>query len=153
MFILNCTDETQVVKVHGNFLTFPPGKVKQVDQDKGRYITMKRKEQGLVELPEAYEDPEWRNSEEGKKTLEEKKAYGLDCFSGEMRRRIYNNQVSLRIDLEKSNIKADPAAFASKGEIEAMRAVAKYQKLKDDDRQKQIDEVNRLVEQTGTGKR
>lgn len=153
MFLLNATKEVQTVRVHGNYITFPPEKVKLVDEDKGRFICMKRQEQGIVDLPQEYEDPEWRETPEGKAAIEAKKQFGLDNYINGLRKLIYNNQVSLRMDLEKANIKADPAAFASEGELNAMRLVAKYQKSKEDDAQKRVEEVRKLVETTGTGNR
>jgi hypothetical protein len=71
----------------------------------------------------------------------------LERYVARHREIIYNNQVSLRRDLEVANIKADPAVFASKGEIESMRLVAKYQKRTEDAEQAKIDEVKKLMGQ------
>jgi hypothetical protein len=51
----------------------------------------------------------------------------------------------MKQDLGKANIQADPAVFASKGELDAMRLVAKYQKTAEDTEQLKIDEVKKLM--------
>ena len=149
MFIMNVTNESQRTKALGNFFEFKPGQVKQMSDDLGMFISLKRAEQGLVALPQEYEDMEWRESDIGKEAIARAKQAGLDAYLGALRKLIYNNQVSLRQDLEKSNIKADPAVFASEGELNAMRLVAKYQKGKDDEAQKRADEVRKLVGDIG----
>ncbi len=69
----------------------------------------------------------------------------LHEYLEKFRRVIYNNQVSMKQDLGKANIQADPAVFASKGELDAMRLVAKYQKTAEDTEQLKIDEVKKLM--------
>lgn len=153
MFLLNPTNEKQTVKALGNFFEFKPGQIKQIQDDIGQFIALKKADTGIVAIPQQYEELEWRDSPEGKQALAEAKQRGIDNYLGALRRLIYNNQVSLRMDLEKANIKADPAVFASEGELNAMRLVAQYQSKKADEDQKRVDEVKKLVDQIGPGNR
>jgi hypothetical protein len=151
-YILNATKEKQTVKALGKWFVFNPEQVKQMSDDMTLFISQNKTEQGLVALPEQWEDMEWRSSPEGKEALSEAKKLGMEQYIANLRKLIYNNQVSLRADLEKSGIKADPAAFASEGELNAMRLVAQYQAQAEDEAQKRIQEVKELVKKTGTGK-
>ncbi len=152
MYIFNATNELQSVKALGNWFTFKPKQIRQIDnQDLAMFLLEERADHGLVGLPEAFEDLEYRGSAEGKKALEKYEEQGINSYVRALRAVIYNNQVSMRQDLEKSNLKIDPAALASDGELAAMRLVAKYQKDSDDRDQRKIDEVKQLVKQSGTG--
>jgi hypothetical protein len=151
--VANATQENITVKIAGNYFTFKPGQERVIHNASiARFIEMDLKDSGLVVLPELMTEDEEVTPEEleqrkidgaerKKQILEE----GLDRYVAKHREIIYNNQVSLRRDLEMANIKADPAAFASKGELDAMRLVAKYQKRSEDAEQAKIDEVKKLM--------
>ena len=153
--VANCTQETITVKVAGNYFTFKPGQERVIHQEAiARFIEMDLKASGLVVLPALMTDDEEVTPEQ----LEERKLagadhkkelleQGLDRYVARHREVIYNNQVSLRRDLDMANIKVDPAAHASKGELDAMRLVAKYQKRTEDAEQSKIDEVKKLMGQ------
>lgn len=143
--VYNATNETQGTKAAGNWFTFKPGAMKQMDPYIAQFIGAERADLGLVVLPEEFEDPSYMNSEEGKSKLEEFKAMGIRNYTKHLRALIYNNQVSMRLDLEKANLKIDPAVLASDGEINAMKLLAEYQAKDDDTAQKKIDEVKRLM--------
>jgi hypothetical protein len=149
--IFNATNEIQRTKALGNWFEFKPKQIKQMNENIAHFLTTERGDCGLVGLPEEMEDPEYRSSPEGKAILAEKEQQGIDSFVKAQRALIYNNQVSLRKDLDKNNMKLDPAALASDGELNAMRIVAAYQAKKDDSEQKKIDEVRELIKKVGTG--
>lgn len=149
MLLYNCTNEPQTVKALGNWFSFKPHQVKSVQDNIGRFIATERQINGIMSLPEEFEDPEYKTTEEGKAKLAAIEEAGLKAYLGHLRSVIYNNQVSLRQDLEKANIKADPAVFASEGELEAMRLLAKYQSREEDAAQKKADEVKELMKQVG----
>ncbi len=145
MFLMNATKEEQTIKALGNWFTFKPGQVKQVNDDLGHWITTMKAESGLVSLPDAYEDPEYKNSPEGKAAIEEARERGVKAYVDFHRSIVANNQVSLRRDLGQANIQADPAIYATQGELNSMRIVAAYQKAADDAEQKKVDEVRELM--------
>lgn len=149
--IYNTTEEEQVVKVFGHFHRLKPGQIKSFQENVAHFMSTDRKEWGLVALPEEFEDLSHRDSAEGKAELARRRKEGLEAYLNRHRRVIYNNQVSLRSDLEKSNQKVDPSILASDGELDSMRLVAKYQKASDDDSQKRADEVKKLVTSISKG--
>lgn len=151
--VVNCTQEHITVKIAGNYFSFKPMQERVIHNEAiARFIEMDLKSSGLVVLPELMKEDEEISPEEldqrkldGAARKAELMEQGLDRYVAKHREVIYNNQVSLRRDLEIANIKADPAAFASQGELEAMRLVAKYQKRTEDAEQAKIDEVKRLM--------
>ena len=147
MLILNPTAEKQLVQVLGNWFAFAPGQVKNLRDEFGEFIRGQKQYTGLVEIPESLEDPEFKTSPEGKELLSEHAERGIKAYVDYHRKIIANNQVSMRQDLEKSNIKADPSVYASAGELESMRIVAKYQRSKNDDAQAKVDEVKKLLKE------
>ncbi len=147
--VLNATKEVQSFKVHGAWFVLKPDQSKLMDEDKARFISMERKENGLAVLPAEFEDPEYRATEEGKALLDRLKKEAVDSYVEFHRDIIRNNQISLRQDLAKANEKADPAIYASEGEVKAMELVAKYQEEKNDSEQKKIDRIKELMTQVG----
>ena len=66
MYILNTTSEKQSFQVFGSWFTLNPGQVKNFAKDgMGEFITQKKRYLGLVELPESFEDPAFKETEEG----------------------------------------------------------------------------------------
>lgn len=147
--IYNTTNELQSVKVFGNWFSLKPGQMKNFDEKIAHFIATERRDSGLVALPEAFEDPQFITTDEGKAILAEKREEGIKAYIDHFRKIIANNQIALRQDLERSNIKADPATFASDGELHAMEMVAKYQRDEDDKEQKRIDRVKELMKTVG----
>lgn len=154
MLVMNATNESQTTVAFGNYFTFKPKEMKRIKNDDiARWIGENRLHQGLFSLGDEFEDPDYRATDEAKATIKELEESALKHYVDSLRKTIYNNQVSLRQDLERANIKADPATFASEGELKAMRLVAQYQKANEDAEQAKINEVKRLIKETGTGNR
>lgn len=148
--IYNATEEVQSVKAHGNHFTFKPKQIKLVHSDSlAQFLTIERGDHGLVSLSDKFEDPEYKLSDEGKAELAAAEEKGINAYVNKLRLLIKNNQVSLRRDLERANIKIDPSSEISDGELEAMRTVAKYQKKKEDAAQKRMEEVKELTKKIG----
>lgn len=145
--ILNATKEEQKVKVFGNWFTLKPGQIKQFQDNIAAFMDKERGINGLIQLPDTFEEMEYRASDEGKALLAEFEQKGVDRYLKNLRQVIYNNQVSLRSDLEKANQKVDPASLATDGEIAAMRIVAKYDNAERDREQAKIEEVKKLMAQ------
>ena len=143
--IFNATAEKQVVKAQGNWFTLPPKKIQMFQDNIASFLASERAFHGLVMLPDEFEDPEYKKSPEGSKILKEKEELGISNYIEHLRWIVHNNQVSLRQDLEQANIKADPAVFASDGEIDAMKTIAKYQRQESDKHQAKIDEVKEIM--------
>lgn len=144
----------------GSFFQFKPGQFKSMQEHFGRFIEMNRKETGLVVLPPEFDplDEEryvegYDKTPEGKAALAEGRKRGIQNLIDHYANIIRNNQVSLRNDLVKKDPHTDAqklsALFASKGEVEAMRLVGKYQKVIKDDGQAQVREVEKLMQEVG----
>lgn len=153
--IANATKENISVKVAGNWFNWGPEKSRVIQNDGiAKFIQMELTDSGLYVVPTLVGEEEEITPEElelrkeaAKETIELAKQNALDRYIAKHRQVIYNNQVSLRRDLEMASIKADPAAFASDGEINSMRLVAKYQKNAEDAEQAKIDEVKKIMGQ------
>lgn len=141
---MNALPEEQVVTIHGAVFTFKPLQIKNMTESKAHFLCTDRREEGFVGLPDSIDDPDFKSSPEGKALIEAKRKEGVENHVAKLRQVIYNMQVSLRQDLEKANIKADPRVFASEGEIAAMERLAKYQVKKEDSEQKKIDRIKEL---------
>ncbi len=151
--VYNTTEETQTIKIFGNYFTFKPGSQKNLEEKIAHNITTDKKEFGLVRLPVQFEeDAGFKDTAEGQKIMAEKRQEGLANYINHLRFIVANNQLSLRRDLEMKNIKADPAVYASEGEINAMKLLVKYQKQAEDSAQNQVDLVKELTKQINEAK-
>lgn len=153
--VVNATNEKITLQLQGNWFTWEPNKEKVIrNETLARFIQTERSDSGLAVVSEIVADNEDVSPEEyetRKQRYEEEKKVACEAALGryieKLRRIIYNNQVSLRRDLEQANIKASPEAYASSGEMEAMRLVAKYKKAEDDKEAMKADEAKKLMEQ------
>jgi hypothetical protein len=143
--VMNCLDEEQTAVVGGAHFTFKPRQIKHIYQESiAGLLTSEKKEYGFVSLPEEILDKEFADSPAGKAILEAKRKEGVDAFCKKLRSQLYNLNVSLKQDLDKSNLKVDPRVFASEGDIKAMELLAKYQSRKEDEDQKKVDRIKEL---------
>lgn len=159
--VWNPTEETIRTKAYGNHFEFKPGAMKSMNRHVSDFIAEKRRETGLVVLPPQF-GPEDDNEEfvsgfaetaEGKAILAEKKKEGISALIKHHSWVIQNNQVSLKRDLAHYDPSNDPkrlaAVEASDGELESMRIVAKYKKLKLDEAETRANEVEKLLQDVG----
>lgn len=145
--IYNASNETQKFQAFGNYFEMAPKATKMFTEKLAHFIKTERGHLGLVELDERFEDPAFKATEEGKKALQAKEAEGVDARCAHLRRVIYNNEVSLRRDLEQANIKVDPKIMASDGEIAAYRELAGYKKAEADTAAAKVEELKKLEKQ------
>ena len=161
--VFNGTMETVTIKAHGNFFTFKPESFKKMNDNLAQFIAEHRLEEGLVVLPSEFEDKEndgalnkeFAASEEGKAMLVTYRQKSIDGLVSKHRRVIYNNQISLARDLGKNNDKSNPALYATergadgKCAMDSFEIVAKYQDLKKDSEQKNVDRIKEIMEKIG----
>lgn len=143
-FIYNPRSEKVETKVFGNYMSFPPDKIKYVEQKTAEFIRENRGGLGLVTLPEEFEDPEFRATKEGKRVLAERSKEGIANRVSFLRDIVRNLTVSLRADMDSRNQKGDPRLYASDGEIAAMRELAALQNKEADDQKKRVQEIGEL---------
>lgn len=148
-FIYNPTTEPAHVIAFGNHFTMKPGQIKNFQDHISDFLASERGEFGLVSLPDAFEDPEYQKSEEGQAIMAAKKAEGIAARIRKLKEIVYNNQVSLKQDLEIRNLKVDPRTLASDGELAAMVELAKYQDAESDEAQKKVEKIKALEKKIG----
>ncbi len=147
-FVMNTRDEDVHVKVFGKDFMFKPKQIKEFHQDNiAQFLTVDKREEGFIGLPQEAEELEWRQSEDGKAVIAAAMKQGIASYCGKLRQIVYNLEVSMRQDLDRKNIKADPRAFASAGELRAYKELVKYQQSENDVEQNRIDEIKELQKQ------
>lgn len=158
--IYNPTEEAVSLCIHGAWLQFPAGQLKNVTSpEKANFISRDRQYTGLRVLPEKF-DPQSDSFEEGYEKTAEGKAImtaerneGINKLIEYHMGIIRNNQVSLRQDLAHRYPSADAgklaALDASPGELESMRLVAKYKGKSSDNAQKKVEEIEKLMGEIG----
>jgi hypothetical protein len=107
VLVMNALDKEVSVQALGNWFTLKPGQVKRFRSEIGNFMIREKRYMGLVGLPDEFEEPEYKTSEDGIRILEEKKNEGVRNRIQHLQAQINNLQVSLRRDLEMKNIKAD----------------------------------------------
>jgi len=151
--VYNPTEEEITTTINGSFFTWKPGQVKQLRGVQGEFVDTNRQELGLVLVSDkrfipAEQDhyiPGFDKTPEGIKFLEPYREKGINNLVAHLTMIIRNNQVSLRQDLANKYPTGDSAkmaaAYASPGELEAMRKVVKYKKKTTNNAAKQVEEL------------
>lgn len=150
MFVHNPTAEKCSVTIFGNWFSMNPGQTKRLRDEFCDHIQKQLGYTGLVVLSDKYDEPEYKESPEGKEEFEALCQNGIKCYVEYHKRIVANNQVSLRQDLDRANLKVDPIIYASEGERESLRIVAKYQKAASDAEHTKVDEMKKLLKEIGT---
>lgn len=146
-FIFNTLDEHVSVQVFGNWIKFTPGQIKSIHSDSiAKFILEKRSEDGLVDFADEMMEMDHK-SPEFLAYQEQKRKEGIERVITGLERVIANLEVSLRRDLETANIKSDVLTWASKGELEAYRRLAKYKAYQKQDLANTADEIRKLKEE------
>lgn len=144
--IFNALDTPVSVQVAGNWFEFKPKQVKLIHSPEiAARISEAKADHGLVAVPDiCLED---KDSAEAKKLIAEATEIGIKNRVQALKRVVYNLEVGLRRDLEMKGIKGvEVDAFATDGEVSAMRELAKLKDRKDNTEQKKLDEIKTLRE-------
>jgi hypothetical protein len=159
--VFNPTEEEVTTTINGSFFTWKPGQIKQMRAGQADFVDTNRKELGLMKLedprfiPAEQEKyiPGFEKTDEGKKILEPLREKGINNLIDHLMEIIRNNQVSLRQDLANKYPTGDSAklaaAYASPAELNAMRLVAKYKKKNNSNSAKQVEEIEKLMQEIG----
>jgi hypothetical protein len=145
--VLNASVEDQHVVVFGNHFNVKAGQIKSFEEKIAHFLCTDRSYMGFVSMPEEFSDPEFKSSPEGQKIFEDRRKSGVENRTRFLRQVIANNEISLRQDLEKANIKADPKTFASDGEVAAYEELVKYRKKQEDEDAKRAARIAELQKQ------
>ena len=142
--VYNASNIDQNVKVFGKHFSIPSGKIKMFQDEIGRFLVIERKDQGLVGLSDRFEDPDYKDTLEGRQELAKAKAEGVANRITHLKRLIYNETVSLQQDLDQANIKVNAKAFMSDSMVDVMRELTTYQKADEDALEQRLKEIEKL---------
>lgn len=158
-WIMNALDEENTVVVGGNHFTFKPKQIKMIFQPHiADFIARDRREYGFVELPgvlgekEIETAGEFTATPEGKSLVASKSREGIENYCERLRWLLFNQQVSLKRDLEKANHKEDPRVYANDAIIKQMECLSRYQTQKADSDQQRIEKMKDLEKKLEAGK-
>ena len=149
MFVFNSTAEDQTTQAFGNWFTFKPKQIKSMTENIGHFLCTQRADHGFVGLSEAFEDPAYKNTAEGKAEYLTKEKQGIAAYLQRMHQVVANNTQSLGRDLQMANIQADPRAFMSDGELAALEILAKYKSAEQDEADKRLSRAKELEDKLG----
>lgn len=158
--VYNPTEEEITTTINGSFFTWKPGQIKQMREPQAQFVNTNRQDTGLVLVDDARFIPaeeayiiNFDKTPEGQSVLEPLREKGINNLINHLSSIVRNNQVALRQDLANKYPTGDSAklaaAYASQGEMEAMRKIVKYKKKTKDNAAKQVDEVEKLMKEIG----
>lgn len=132
-YIMNALETPLRTQAHGQWFVFKPGQIKEIqNRDLALFMAQSRGEDGLVMVDTQIIENNEPTSAEYKEHIEEKRREGIASRIKKLDWVIRNLRESLRYDLQTKGIKTDSLAFASKGELAAIKermALQEYEKL------------------------
>lgn len=144
---MNALPEEQTIMAHGKHFHFKANQVKAFQNDSiGTFILRERADHGFVEIPAMFNEEEGDVGDYNRdpKIIEEKRKVGVDNYCANLRRILYNLQVSLKKDLDLKNLRMDPRNLATDGDLKHMEQLVKYQTKREDTEQLKIDRIKEL---------
>lgn len=151
--VMNCLERENQVTIGGNTFTFSPKQIKEIhNPDIASEIVVRRQHLGFTGLPEelAYlthirkGQPAPVADPEHEELIRNARQEGVNAYVNNLRRIIYNEQVSLKQDMERMNDKSDPRLMMKPQMVKNMEELVKYQTAKEDLSQQQVDKIKEL---------
>ena len=151
--VLNCLDRDNAVTIGGNTFSFAPKQVKMFYNDEvSTAITSHRQHMGFSALPGELEYLLLKKKDKSEPEVEPEhqeiynaaRQDGINAYVENLRRLIYNEQVSLKMDHDKVNNKMDTRLLLHPKMVKNMEEVIKYQARKEDAAAAQLDKVKEL---------
>lgn len=147
--IMNASCVPQSFTVFGHHFVLKPGQIKNFNDNIAQFISSERADLGLVPLPDEFTDPEFKDTDEGKRILSEKKADGVKARVFRLKQLAYNETVALKLDLEARNMKTDPRVFMSESALKQLEELASYMDEEDTQKAEQIEKIKRVEKRIG----
>lgn len=120
-YIMNCLTTDVRTQAHGQWFVFKPLQIKEIqNKDLANFLEQNRGEEGLIGIADYMMDQD-HNSIEFKAYVDDRRAEGVKKRISKLDWVIRNLRESLRYDLQIKGIKTDALAFASKGELAAIK--------------------------------
>jgi hypothetical protein len=133
IFILNCLDKNVHAVAFGNHFNLKPKQIKRFRGEIGQFLDGTKGYLGLIAVSDAFEDPQYITTDEGKSELESKTKEGINRRAQYLMSIVNNLQTSLRGDMDAADIKASTESQATAGELEAMDELLSYQRKQEDE--------------------
>ena len=132
VIILNALDKDVHAVAFGNHFTLRAGQLKTFRGEIGQFLDSNKGYLGLIAVSDRFADPEYKNTEEGKAELEQRRMEGINRRVQHLQTVVNNLQISVRKDLDSKNIKAGVEVMATDGELSAMDELLVYQRQQKD---------------------
>jgi len=148
-FIINASSKEQQVKVQGDWFTFKSKQIKEMQEDKVRFLTSANAYLGFVEVDPRIEDLDFKNSKEGQAVIKKAEMDGVRArvaFLEDLKR---NEIISLGRDLSRAGLDYDPRIEMSDGMLKHLEELASYKAEKQDEaalKVERIKELEKLIE-------
>lgn len=144
-FVYNGTSKERSVCAQGNWFTFKPKQIRNIaSANLALFLTSNLAHEGLVRLPEEFEDPSYGTTEQGKKDLADASDRAVAARANFLQSLVNNELVSLKSDLARTNNQSDPKSFMSAGMVENMKELASIKSVALKEKKDKIAEIEAL---------
>jgi hypothetical protein len=144
-FVMNSSHKERNVCAQGNWFFFKGKQIKNIASDSlAFFFTSNLAYEGLVRLPDAFEDPSYAASPEGKKDLAEAEEKGINARVAFLQSLVDNELNSLKRDMQKNNDQSDPRVHMSKGMIANLEELAEYKRKGNAAKEAQLSRIAEL---------
>ena len=150
MLVMNASSQEQSVRVYGSWFTFKPDQIKEMNEDKGLFLTIQCNYLGFVGLPDKInEDIDFKNSDEGKQIIANAKKQGIMNRIQYLERLKQNELVSLQRDIDRAGLKYDARLEMSSGMMKNLEELAGYKSKQQDQNQEKLDRIAEIEKLLG----
>lgn len=140
---MNTLDQPVSVQAHGKWFSFKPQEIKLMHNPKlTEFLSQKRLEDGLVEVPEDLMGLS-KDSIEYMQGIADCRKKGIRSYVEKQNGIIRNLEMSLRRDYETSGQKGNFLFEASQGELQAYKNLKKYKEFEQQEHLNIADEVQK----------
>lgn len=145
-YIMNSLNESVSTQAHGKWFSWKPMEIKSLHSvHLVEFLSQKRGEDGLVEIPEDIMELD-RTGSTFKVAIAEKRKEGIAKRVAKLNSTIRNLEMSLRRDYEVSGQKGNYNFEASAGELSAYKELAKYREFEQQEKLNIADEIQKARE-------
>jgi hypothetical protein len=148
-FVMNASSVEQCVRVHGDWFTFKPKQVKEMQDSKVNFLISTCANEGFVGMPDEWADLEYRTSDAGKAAQAAAESIGIANRVKHLEWLKHNETVSLQRDIDRQNLKYNSRRELSEEALEKMKELAGYKTRSEDaaeKRQAEFEKIEKALE-------
>lgn len=143
-YVMNSLNEDVTTQAHGKYFSWKPQEIKLLHNVKlAEFLTQRRGEEGLVEVPEQMMEMD-KNSSEFKVAIYQKRKEGIEKFLKKQNWIVRNLEISMRGDYERSGQKGNFLFEASPGELAAYKKLKAYKEFEASENLNTADEIQKI---------